>query len=112
MVAHTEAHQNDDFIKIGTVTRGAQKGAKRPEHHCFNNFTGKYFPGGDAILDEIRVPGTFKWENDKLYCRKCGVWSVKFSTDRGVISQTKGVEKMRRHEDRCDGKKKKGKKNE
>ena len=28
-------------------------------NHCFNIFTGKYFPGGDAILDEIRVPGTF-----------------------------------------------------
>ena len=101
MVAHTLAHERDDFIKIGKVPN---KNIWKSEQHMFNHKTGKLYHGPEARLERIVVPQTYKTESDdKITCRKCKKYSRNIN---GITlhAYAKQIGKIREHEKACAAK--------
>ena len=105
MIDHAEAHKKDDFVFVGKIKSGSFAGAYRPREHIFNNDTGKFFHGSDALLHEIKIPLSMKTDEKHIVCRKCDEYSVEFNDKMTFQMQAKRARKMKLHEKSCKKKK-------
>ena len=81
--------------------KGTFAGSKRPEFHSFNNFTGRFFPGVDARIDDIKIPKSCEHDNATLTCRKCKKFSVKYKDHYNWKLKSRSIGKIRDHEENC-----------
>ena len=63
--------------------------------------TGKYYFGPDSRLAKILVPDSAKCDDGTIICRKCKKFTIEFGADVNLHAKAKRVEKMRRHESKC-----------
>ncbi|CAD7972531.1 unnamed protein product [Amoebophrya sp. A25] len=117
MRAHEDAHLNGDIIKVSKIKKrardsgllGAIRNEYRPEHHAFNEKSGRHHSGPDALLCEIRVPDEL-WNDvhkTRITCKKCAKWQIDLCQKTlSLRQQSKRVDFYRSHVQKCKGKRK------
>eukprot|EP00392_Amoebophrya_sp_AT5.2_P006399 g6411.t1 len=118
MQAHHEAHARSAYTWIYQV-KGPDYRAKdewpdlldkyRPEQHQWNNSTGRYFGGSDAVCMEVRLPEeTTYWNGEGVEvarCRKCKAVEEQVGDDEGRWEMSHGLtlrlRRLETHERGC-----------
>jgi hypothetical protein len=109
MIAHSESHKSDSFIKISQVKKMNTARYKppiyRPEEHFFNATTGRFQRQGDMDIFDIIIPDSYNRINNSLVCRKCNSFSVCFYDVDGqklpITIRSKNATLLSRHEKVC-----------
>ncbi|CAD7962127.1 unnamed protein product [Amoebophrya sp. A120] len=121
MALHAQAHENEEYQTLGQIYRtDATTGERfatsefRPQQHIWDEGRGKFTAGSDAHSCAIIIPraAEYRTRHNKMgiKCRKCTAFRIQLQGDdedqlHYCKAVEKKVEKMKKREKWCKGKK-------